>query len=182
MPSRVSESADRPSYPLTTTTSTPSSSSTPTMRSLYLGLLLTPSLVSAYSFVFNSAPRQCQNMSVSITGSGSPPYSLLIIPVGPTPLANSVEVRKITQLNFTGTESSLSTQLKFPENSQFVAVVSSSFGFSLFEIGLGSRALQILLQHSTIVVKLLRTVSYSTTDVAVLESLLKELVLPLIRT
>lgn len=97
------------------------------MRSLYLGLFLVPSLVSAYSFEFNSAPRQCQNLSISITGSGSPPYNLLIIPVGPTPLPNSVEARKITQYNFTGTENTLSSQLKFPENSQFVAVVCLCF-------------------------------------------------------
>ncbi|KAI0350822.1 hypothetical protein OH77DRAFT_1379477, partial [Trametes cingulata] len=84
-------------------------------------------LASAYSFVFKNTPRQCQNLELDITGSGSPPYTALIIPTGPTPLPNSIEARRITEVSFTNTTASF--QLKFPENSQFVAVVSDSTGF-----------------------------------------------------
>lgn len=99
------------------------------MLSSLLTLVLLPSLSFAYSFTFSSVPKQCADLSLSISGSGSPPYSLLIIPFGPTPLPNNIEARKITQQNFTGTSSSLTFQLKFPANSQFVAVVSDSSGF-----------------------------------------------------
>lgn len=94
-----------------------------------LPLALLPSLAAAYSFNFDSTPRECDTLSVSITGQGQPPYSLLIIPFGPSPLPNNAEVRKITQQNFTGSSTSTSLQLKYPANSQFVAVVSDSSGF-----------------------------------------------------
>ena len=81
------------------------------------------SLAAAYSFNIASTPRQCQNLTVDITGSGSPPYTLLIIPSGSTPLANNIEVRRITNVPF-NSSTSVSFQLKFPENSQFIAVVS----------------------------------------------------------
>ncbi|KAL7277349.1 hypothetical protein ACG7TL_009208 [Trametes sanguinea] len=85
---------------------------------------------SAFSFNFKTTPRQCQNLTIDITGSGQPPYSLLIIPFGPTPLPNSIEARRITEVPFTNSSATeVSFQLKFPENSQFVAVVSDSTGF-----------------------------------------------------
>ena len=94
--------------------------------SVYLPLFLLPSLASAFSFTFDSTPSQCQTLNVSITGSGNPPYSVLIVPYGPSPLANStVEVRKIFQQNFTGNATSQSFQLPYPVDSQFVAVVRS---------------------------------------------------------
>ncbi|KAI0078378.1 hypothetical protein K474DRAFT_944891 [Panus rudis PR-1116 ss-1] len=100
------------------------------MLALYSTLLLLPSLSLAYTFNFTSTPRQCDNLSVSISGSGGqPPYQVLIIPFGPSPLPNNVEARRITEVNFTGTSSDLSFQLKFPANSQFVAVVSDKNGF-----------------------------------------------------
>ncbi|KAI8969409.1 hypothetical protein BD414DRAFT_279700 [Trametes punicea] len=86
-------------------------------------------LAAAYSFNFTSTPRQCQNLSIEIDGTGSPPYSALIIPFGPSPLPNSIEARRITNVPFSGNSTSVSFQLKFPENSQFVAVVSDSTGF-----------------------------------------------------
>ncbi|KAI0676502.1 hypothetical protein C8Q78DRAFT_26802 [Trametes maxima] len=86
-------------------------------------------LAAAYSFNIKSTPRQCQNLDLEITGSGSPPYSALIIPFGATPLPNSIEARKITRVAFNGSETSASFQLKFPENSAFVIVVSDSTGF-----------------------------------------------------
>lgn len=97
------------------------------MRPHLLSLLLLPTLSSAYSFNFESTPRECDDLSISITGSGSPPYNLLIIPFGPSPLPNNTEVRKIVQQSFNGTSTSF--QLRYPQNSQFVAVLSDSSGF-----------------------------------------------------
>ena len=74
------------------------------------------SLAAAYSFNIVSTPRQCRNLEVDITGTGSPPYTLLIIPIGPTPLSNLKEVRLITNVPF-NSSTSVSFQLKFPENS-----------------------------------------------------------------
>ncbi|KAH9855319.1 hypothetical protein C2E23DRAFT_857987 [Lenzites betulinus] len=79
-------------------------------------------LAAAYSFNFKSAPRQCENLELEITGAGSPPYSALIIPFGASPLPNQIEARRITPVAFNGSDTSASFQLKFPENSQFVAV------------------------------------------------------------
>lgn len=94
-----------------------------------LTLALLPCLSAAYSFDFESTPVQCGNLSISITGSGTPPYSVLVIPFGPSPLTNNTEVRKIAQHNFTGSSTSISFELSYPEDSQFVAVVSDSTGF-----------------------------------------------------
>jgi len=85
---------------------------------------LFPLLANAYTWQFTSQPSQCQNVSIAVEGSGQPPYSLLIIPSGPTPLANNVEVRKIQNIPFPGNSNTLSFMLSFPENSSFVAVVS----------------------------------------------------------
>lgn len=85
---------------------------------------LFPLLANAYTWQFTSQPRQCQNVSIAVEGSGQPPYSLLLIPSGPTPLANNVEVRTIQNIPFSGNSNTLSFKLNFPENSSFVAVVS----------------------------------------------------------
>ncbi|CDO70500.1 hypothetical protein BN946_scf184569.g43 [Trametes cinnabarina] len=96
----------------------------------FLAAVSYASFASAYSFNFKTTPRQCQNLTIDITGSGTPPYSVLIIPFGPTPLPNSIEARRVTDVPFTNSSSTeVSFQLKFPENSQFVAVVSDSTGF-----------------------------------------------------
>jgi hypothetical protein len=88
------------------------------------------SLVTGFSFNINNTPQQCQNLSVSITGSGGQaPYSLLIVPFGASPLPNNTEVRKILSLPFDDTSTSISFKLTYPENSQFVVVVSDSTGF-----------------------------------------------------
>lgn len=89
-----------------------------------LALALSASLVSGYSFTFTSEPQQCADLSLQISGSGEPPYSVLIIPYGPTPLPDNVEVRTIVYQQFPDNESSYSFQLKYPATSQFVAVVS----------------------------------------------------------
>ena len=94
----------------------------PLLTSLYLSSLLPSSR--AYSWSFQSTPQQCSNLTVSISGSdGKPPYRILILPFGPSPLANNIEARTILDIPFNGQESSLSFQLKYPEDSQFVAVV-----------------------------------------------------------
>jgi hypothetical protein len=90
-------------------------------------LLLFPLLANAYTWQFTSQPRQCQNLSLAVQGSGQPPYSLLIIPTGPTPLPNNTEVRLIQNIPFPGSSTTLSFKLDYPENSSFVAVVSSYF-------------------------------------------------------
>jgi len=86
--------------------------------------LFFPLLANAYTWKFTSEPRQCQNVTIAVDGSGKPPYSLLIIPSGPSPLQNKVEVRSIQNMPFPGDSSTLSFKLNYPENSSFVAVVS----------------------------------------------------------
>lgn len=81
----------------------------------------------AYTWQFTSQPRQCQNVSIAVQGSGQPPYSLLIIPSGPTPLANNIEVRTVQSIPFSGSSTSLNFNLKYPANSSFVAVVCLYF-------------------------------------------------------
>jgi len=89
-------------------------------------ILLFPFLVNAYTWQFTSQPRQCQDVSLSVKGSGGqPPYSLLIIPTGPSPLPNNTEVRTVLNIPFSGTSTTLSFKLNYPENSSFVAVVRS---------------------------------------------------------
>ena len=92
---------------------------------LAVSIAFFPSFASGFSFTINNTPQQCRNLSISITGSGQPPYSALILPFGPTPLANNTEVRKILDESFSGDSTSLSFQLSYPQNSQFVVVVSN---------------------------------------------------------
>lgn len=99
------------------------------MLSLYLSLALLPSFSFAFSFNFTSIPQQCQELSLAISGSGKPPYSVLIIPFGPSPLPNAVEARRIFEVQFNGTSTSASFLLNYPANSQFVAVVSAAVSF-----------------------------------------------------
>lgn len=54
---------------------------------------------------------------------------MLIIPFGPSPLPNNVEARTILDMPFEGNSNTISFQLKYPANSQLVAVVSDSTGF-----------------------------------------------------
>ncbi|TDL22848.1 hypothetical protein BD410DRAFT_698316, partial [Rickenella mellea] len=84
----------------------------------------------AYSFNLQTTPAQCQNLTVSITGSGgTPPYKVLILPFGGSPLPNNIEARKIVEQPFPGSATSVSFQLNYPTNSQFVTVVSDASGF-----------------------------------------------------
>jgi hypothetical protein len=87
-------------------------------------VLLFPLLAHAYTWQFTSSPSQCKDVSIAVEGSGHPPYTLLLIPYGPSPLSNNVEVRTIRNIPFSGDGNTLSFQLNYPENSSFVAVVS----------------------------------------------------------
>ncbi|PPQ96732.1 hypothetical protein CVT26_010285 [Gymnopilus dilepis] len=88
-----------------------------------LSLSLLPT-ASAYSWTFQNTPQQCANLTLSIVGSdGTPPYEVLIIPFGPSPLANNVEARKIMQVPFGDGKTSVSFRMGYPGDSQFVAVV-----------------------------------------------------------
>lgn len=86
-------------------------------------LFLFPSLAAAYTFKFTSVPTQCQELSLSIDGQGSPPYTVLIIPVGPSTAPNNVEVRRVVYQTFPNNGTTVSFPLRFPANSQFVATV-----------------------------------------------------------
>jgi hypothetical protein len=97
-------------------------------------LLLFPLLANAYTWQFTNQPRQCQTVSVAVEGSGQPPYSILLIPTGPTPLPNNTEVRTIQNINFTGSSTTLSFKLTYPENSSFVAVVRSYLSRHIFSV------------------------------------------------
>ena len=93
---------------------------------LYFLTLLSPS--AAWIWTFQNTPQQCKNLTITITGSdGIPPYRALIVPFGPTPLPNNIEARRILDEPFLGNTSTLSFQLNYPANSQFVTVVSTSF-------------------------------------------------------
>lgn len=81
-----------------------------------LGLLC--STASAYSWQFTNTVQQCQNLSLSLSGSGQPPYSVLVVPYGHL----NPEVRSIINTPFT--ETSVTFPIDYPANSQFVAVVS----------------------------------------------------------
>ncbi|KAG6918356.1 hypothetical protein DXG01_015005 [Tephrocybe rancida] len=101
------------------------------MSSALLTLLAIPSLVTAYTWKFDSPPQQCSNLTVSVSGSdGKPPYRILLLPFGPSPLKNNIEARTIVDQPFPDGASTASFKLNYPANSQFVAVVSdaSSFG------------------------------------------------------
>ena len=96
------------------------------MAALSIPLFLLPSLAAAYTFKFTSVPTQCQELSLAIEGQGSPPYKVLIIPVGPSTAPNNVEVRTVIDQTFPNNGTTISFPLRFPTNSQFVAVVRSS--------------------------------------------------------
>ena len=99
-----------------------------------LPILLTLSSLStlsaAYTWNFASPPQQCSNLTVSLVGSGGvPPYRLLVLPSGPTPLSSGIEVRRILDVPFPDGSTTVSFQLKYPANSQLVAVVSITLSF-----------------------------------------------------
>ena len=78
---------------------------------------------SSYSWSFTSQPLQCQNVSIAVQGSGQPPYSLFLLPTGPAPIQKFPEFRQYQTIPFTGSSTTLTFNLNYPENSSFVAVV-----------------------------------------------------------
>lgn len=103
-----------------------------TMFSFSIPIFLLPSLAAAYTFKFTSVPTQCQELSLAIEGQGSPPYEVLIIPVGPSTAPNNVEVRKVVDQTFPNNGTTVSFPLRFPTDSQFVAIVRRSTLLSVF--------------------------------------------------
>ncbi|KAF5379069.1 hypothetical protein D9615_005943 [Tricholomella constricta] len=94
------------------------------MSPAILTLLALPTLSVAYTWKFETTPQQCANLTISVSGSGGkPPYRVLILPFGPTPLAHNIEARKIVDHPFPGDSTSVSFKLNFPGSSQFVAVL-----------------------------------------------------------
>ncbi|KAK2459885.1 hypothetical protein APHAL10511_008085 [Amanita phalloides] len=57
-----------------------------------------------------------------------PPYNVLVIPYGPSPLSSNVEVRSIIDVSFKG-NSTFEFPINYPANSKFVVVVSDATGF-----------------------------------------------------
>ncbi|KAF9652605.1 hypothetical protein BDM02DRAFT_3109178 [Thelephora ganbajun] len=114
------------------------------MISFSIPIFLLPSLATAYTFQFTSVPTQCRDLSLAIEGQGSPPYQVLIIPVGPSTAPNNVEVRRVIDQTFPNNGTSISFPLRFPANSQFVAVVSDQTGF-----GTGGTSVSVTVQSSS---------------------------------
>ena len=90
---------------------------------LTLSLILHLPTSYGFSFTIDNTPQQCSDLNISIIGSGQPPYTAVIVPYGPTSLANNVEVREVLDVPFSGVSTSTSLKLTYPENSQFVVVV-----------------------------------------------------------
>ena len=95
------------------------------MEALSLLILLLPLSVSAYSWRFTTAPAQCQNLTVEISG-GTAPYNVIILPFGPTPFPDTIATRRTISLNSTGNDNKLTWQANYPATAQLVAVVSYS--------------------------------------------------------
>jgi hypothetical protein len=86
----------------------------------FLSLFL---LAKAYTWQFTSQPVQCKNITITLQGAGKPPYHLMVVPHGSTPLPNGTEVRQVQNISFSG--SSATFKLPYPEKSSFIAVVCS---------------------------------------------------------
>ena len=93
-------------------------------------LLLAIVLRSAYSYTwsFEETPSQCGQITVTVAGSdATPPFRVLIVPFGPSSLPGGVDPRSVLDIPFSGNQNSVKFQLTYPENLQFVAVVSVYF-------------------------------------------------------
>jgi len=95
---------------------------------LALSLALHLRTSSGFSFTINNTPQQCSDLNISVIGSGQPPYRAVIVPYGATPLPNDIEPREVLNIPFIGASTSTTFQLTYPENSQFVIVVSNPIG------------------------------------------------------
>ena len=63
------------------------------------------------------APRQCSNLTITVTGDILFPLKALIVPVGPSPL--NYEVRKVMEVPFGANATSVSFLLPYPAGSKF---------------------------------------------------------------
>jgi len=87
-----------------------------------------PLVASAFTWSFKGGqPTQCGNVTISAAG-GSPPYSVLIVPIGSTSLPGNIEARKIQST--TSNSPDITFKLNYPANTQFIAVLSDSTGFA----------------------------------------------------
>ena len=94
------------------------------LHSFSLALAFCPLFSTAYSWHFNTPPTQCSNLSITVTGSdGVPPYRVLIVPFGPSPLSSNIEVRSIIDQPFDGNSTTVDFPVNYPAHSQFIAVV-----------------------------------------------------------
>ena|SRR5258706_14206920 len=91
--------------------------------------ILSSTFVSAFTFTFSSNPAQCSPLTVTVDG-GTAPYRLNLIPAGPMP-RRLTEIRSIVDVEFSDKTFTLDT-LKFPADSQFIAMVSDATGVSFF--------------------------------------------------
>ncbi len=95
--------------------------------SAFFQVIWSSALVSAFSFTFASDPTQCSSLTVNVKG-GTAPYRLNLIPAGPLPRGGT-EVRTIVDEAFSDKTFKLDA-LKFPADSQFIAMVSDATGES----------------------------------------------------
>ncbi|KZV63632.1 hypothetical protein PENSPDRAFT_677941 [Peniophora sp. CONT] len=117
-------------------------------RYALLALLLPTFAQAAVKWSFQNSPRSCETLSIQASG-GTPPYSFLMIPAGPSLIAGgSIEVRKVMNITFNGTDSTstLDFTLPYPANETFVGVVSDASGFGSGGV---SSAVTVLTGNST---------------------------------
>jgi len=79
--------------------------------------------VTAYTFSLASASSQCGNFTIDWTDGGTPPFEVLLVPVGHV----TPEIRTIVD-DTVQSGNSHSLTLKFPTGSRFVAVLSDATG------------------------------------------------------
>lgn len=94
------------------------------LRCFLLALAFCPSFSTGYSWHLNTPPTQCSNLSITVTGSdGVPPYRVLIVPFGPSPLSSNIEIRSIIDQPFDGNSTTVEFPVNYPAHSYFIAVV-----------------------------------------------------------
>ena len=89
-----------------------------------LFLLLQNVLGGPSNWTYPVAPRQCSNLTITVTGDIFFPLKALIVPIGPSPL--NYEVRKVMEVPFGANATSVSFLLPYPTGSKFDGFVSRS--------------------------------------------------------